>query len=148
MKYLHSLYLIFTTAVLCSVTSACELESSDNGKLDGMWKLTSVDTLATGGSTSMMERQIFWSVQSRVLQMNEYIHQERCIFRFKQTADSLILWDARYNQRELGDPAVASVNDLPHLYLPSLTPRYRKELLSSSSLVLTDGRLRLIFSKW
>ena len=32
-----------------SVLAGCDIETSDNGDLDGMWRLESVDTLASGG---------------------------------------------------------------------------------------------------
>ena len=39
-------------AVLVFTLSSCEIETSQNGDLDGFWHLEQVDTLATGGTCS------------------------------------------------------------------------------------------------
>lgn len=36
-------------AVMMLTLSSCEVETSQNGDLDGFWHLEQVDTLATGG---------------------------------------------------------------------------------------------------
>ena len=43
-----SILCIVPVLLLMSLTS-CEIETSENGDLDGYWHLEQVDTLATGG---------------------------------------------------------------------------------------------------
>ena len=59
------LYLV----IICAGLSSCELETSSNGKLDGMWLMTTVDTLETGGSADVRESLITWSFQVNLMQL-------------------------------------------------------------------------------
>ena len=43
----------------CFLLSACELEMSDNGKLDGNWQLRQTDTVSTGGICDMSRSYIY-----------------------------------------------------------------------------------------
>ena len=49
MKKNISKYIAIATLALGTLT-ACEIESHDNGKIDGFWHLEHIDTLATGGT--------------------------------------------------------------------------------------------------
>ena len=65
-------YLLSTILVLFCILwglSSCELEHSDNGKLDGFWHLTEVETLATKSHTEKREELVFWAVQGRLMQL-------------------------------------------------------------------------------
>ena len=48
----HLILMLVGMLVLC-FQSACTLETSDNGDLDGYWHLEQVDTLATGGKLNL-----------------------------------------------------------------------------------------------
>ena len=61
--------LILFVAVLPFV--ACELETSDNGDLDGFWHLVRIDTLATQGTCDMKQERIFWSFQKDLLKVDD-----------------------------------------------------------------------------
>jgi hypothetical protein len=41
---------VLSLAVMMLTLSSCEVETSQNGDLDGFWHLEQVDTLATGGA--------------------------------------------------------------------------------------------------
>jgi hypothetical protein len=47
--------------------SSCELETSDNGDLDGNWQLLSIDSLNTGGINNVKDKQIFYAVQFHLI---------------------------------------------------------------------------------
>ena len=56
MKYVCFLLML----MLCSaLLNSCEVDSSDNGDLDGFWHLESVDTLATGGRCDYSNQRVF-----------------------------------------------------------------------------------------
>lgn len=46
-KIVHAMMVAFV-AISMFAFSSCELESSDNGKLDGFWHLESIDSLENG----------------------------------------------------------------------------------------------------
>ena len=50
--------------VLC-FQSACTIEMSDNGDLDGYWHLEQVDTLATGGKLNLSKERVFWGLHHK-----------------------------------------------------------------------------------
>ena len=58
------LFLVPLAAILCL---SCELETSDNGDLDGFWQLKQVDTLQ-GGTKDMRGSGVFWAVQTDLLE--------------------------------------------------------------------------------
>ena len=41
------------------VLASCSMETSHNGALDGYWKLTTIDTLSTGGINNLKKASIF-----------------------------------------------------------------------------------------
>ncbi len=62
MKQLTIKSLLATLATTLLLAS-CNVETSDNGPLDGFWHLERVDTLATGGTTDYSSGYVFWGVQ-------------------------------------------------------------------------------------
>ncbi len=63
--------------------AACSVETSDNGKLDGMWHLTQIDTLATGGTNDKSNEKIYWMFQFNLLHMvDKYSYDKGFLFRF------------------------------------------------------------------
>ena len=62
--------IMFLVAVfMSSCLMSCDLETSDNGKLDGFWHLERIDTLATGRALDMSGEKVFWSFQVNLLQL-------------------------------------------------------------------------------
>ena len=59
--------------VLC-FQSACTIETSDNGDLDGYWHLEQVDTLATGGKLNLSKERVFWGVQHKLISCEHHRH--------------------------------------------------------------------------
>ena len=47
---------VLSLAVMMLTLSSCEVETSQNGDLDGFWHLEQVDTLATGGGDLLLCR--------------------------------------------------------------------------------------------
>ena len=82
-------YIIIMIATLA--LASCDIESSDNGKLDGFWHLERVDTLATGGSTDYSDQLAFWGAQLHLISAKDLGTggHERYYLRFQQTSDSL-----------------------------------------------------------
>ena len=92
-------------AIFPFLLTSCTLETSGNGDLDGFWQLTQLDTLSTGGTTDMRERNAFWAVQHQFLEIKHPHGDVRMnvIFSFEQTKDSLILTEPFFNNRDASD---------------------------------------------
>ena len=82
---------ILAAFVLVALAS-CEIETSDNGDFDGFWHLERVDTLATGGTTDLSKKRVFWGVQYKLISVRDVDvdKQHGYYLRFKQTRDKIV----------------------------------------------------------
>ena len=129
----RSLIYILLVVVAQLVFQSCELETSDNGNLDGNWQLMQIDTLATGGRNDVKEHQLFYSVQVRLLCLKGYdgSTSSDLYFHFEHTADSLKL-----------KPASSDGHVMYHV--PSLRPYgINKELESFKVMLLNSDKMQL-----
>ena len=147
-KLIRLLAMVMASVCLMS----CDLETSDNGKLDGFWHLERVDTLSTGGSLDMTGKKVFWSFQVRLLQLQG--GSSSFYFRFKQDADSLMIFSpytSEGHEETLGDGGNKPVTD-PSSFrdygIDQLETHYKKEALDGSKMILRSRRLRLMFRKF
>ncbi|MCR4612845.1 MAG: lipocalin-like domain-containing protein [Bacteroidaceae bacterium] len=136
--------------VLCTLLYSCKLETSDNGRLDGFWKLTRVDTLATGGVLDLTESGIFWSVQMNLLSVKDkYKTDEReILFRFNHEGGKLTLSEPREGHQYTGDKEIDDVKKLQPFGINQLTETFTVEGLNSSHMYLSTSQLRLSFTKF
>lgn len=129
--------------------ASCTMERSDNGDLDGMWQLTSLDSLNGGASADMRERGIYWSVQARLLEMRSaYDEAVNVFFRFEHRNDQLLLSQPVENNRDVGDNLLTDPARLRFYGLTSLSDTLRVLQLSGSSMVLQNREVRLHFRKY
>lgn len=129
--------------------ASCDLETSDNDKLDGFWKLHAVDTLSTNGQRDMTNDGIFWSIQMKLLNVRDTkCNNEGYLFRFKHTGDSLIVSNPYVKNREIGDSAITDVTQLHPFGIHEITERFYIETLKSDQMTLQSRRLRLYFKKF
>jgi hypothetical protein len=120
----------------------CTLETSDNGKLDGNWQMTEIDSL-NGHVTDVKSREIFYAVQFRLLQVNCYTGPSGYLFHFNLTSDSLKLESATSN-----DSILFKLEDAQPYGINSLTDAFKIEKLSSNNLILKSTKVRLTFRKF
>ena len=62
---------LLTTLATTLLFASCNVETSDNGPLDGFWHLERVDTLATGGTTDYSSGYVFWGVQKDLIYIKD-----------------------------------------------------------------------------
>jgi hypothetical protein len=135
-------------AVMGFVSCGDLIETSGNGKLDGFWQLTQIDTLVTGGSLDVTEDRKYLAVQGSILQVHDADQGEEYMFRFSHTENRLELSDARLNDRMQGDPMVSDVNVLAPYGINSLNETFIVEKLTRKRLVLVSDKLRLEYRKF
>lgn len=75
----------------CFCLTACEVEISHNGALDGNWQLRQMDTLSTGGTTDMSHSYIYWAFDTHLLQVRDIDDNLKIFFRFQRESDQLTL---------------------------------------------------------
>lgn len=142
MKYLSILFAF----ILC--LSACELETSRNGKLDGWWLLTAVDTLQTGGHANVEAQQCTWAFQGRLLELRDVPGQRGdYLLSFARRGDDLLLSHPYFSARDSGDIAVQTPQPLHPYGIQTLSEQFSITTIDRRRMVLTSTSLRLYFRK-
>ena len=142
MKYLSILFAF----MFC--LSACELEMSHNGKLDGWWLLTAVDTLQTGGHANVEAQQCTWAFQGRLLELRDVPGQRGdYLLSFARHGDDLLLSHPYLSARDSGDIAVQTPQPLHPYGIQALSEQFSIITIDRRHMVLTSASLRLYFRK-
>ena len=142
MKYLSILFAF----ILC--LSACELETSHNGKLDGWWLLTAVDTLQTGGHANVEAQQCTWAFQGQLLELRDVPGQRGdYLLSFAQHGDDLLLSHPYLSARDSGDIAVQTPQPLHPYGILTLSEQFLITAINRQRMVLTSASLRLYLRK-
>lgn len=128
---------------------ACELDSSDNGDLDGYWQLTRIDTLSTGGSLDMREELMFWYAQHKLFGMRDNSGGNSTIlYRFSLTEDSLTLSEPVIDNRNASDIVVDDYSILRPYGIYNIPESFHVDHLSGGSMTLTSKMFRFHFRKY
>ena len=129
---------------------ACDWETSDNGDLDGMWQITDIDTLATGGHTPMKDSLNTWNFQGRILQVRKALAMGQPVysFKFSHDGDQLKLYEPYLVNRRINDSLLTSFESLRPFGINSLTEEFRVLQLNGSSMVLQSSMLKVRFRKY
>lgn len=142
--------LLFALTAVVSFSS-CELETSGNGDLDGMWHLRRVDTLATtaaSASCDMSDESIYWLVEADLIVLDDKSDaNEDIIMLFELTDDSLRLYSPYIYDREDGDREIESVEQLKPYGVSATDVTFGINSLSGGKMVLESTELRLTFKK-
>ena len=158
MKQLTIKSLLATLATTLMLAS-CNIETSDNGPLDGFWHLERVDTLATEGTTDYSSGYVFWGVQKDLIYIKDSSNSSVGAYylRFNQTQDSLhitkIYLDHGHednpNHEQGGDIPVEAIDrNLRFFGLNALPEHFKKEAINGNRMILSTEKLRLKFKKF
>ena len=128
--------------------ASCELETSDNGKLDGLWQLCRIDTLTTGTSADMREKMSSWAFQGRLMQVRCGETMREAYLSFERRADSLILSKPYLSDREADDIKVEHAEELYRYGLQRLEEGYKVIELSSKRMRLKSELVCIDFRKY
>lgn len=136
---------ILSVALSLLVFQSCELETSDNGNLDGNWQLMQIDTLATGGRNNVKDQQLFYAVQVRLLCLNAYnaAVSSNMYFHFEHTGDSLKLKPASSDGH-----VMYPVSALRPYGINKEQEAFKIMLLNSDRMQLRSDSLLLTFRKF
>ena len=141
----HLLSIIWVLFCALWGLSSCDLEHSNNGKLDGFWHLTEVETLATNSHADKRQELVFWAVQGRLMQLMR--NGTSIYMRFKHENNTFQVYEPRQNDRMTGDSLITDVSQLEVYGITGLDEKFTIEALSASRLVLKGPSLRLYFRK-
>ena len=137
----------FLFAALLLLTS-CEIEFSNNGKLDGFWQLIAVDTLATQHTSDLKTSGRTWAFQGRLLEMRDTKGgYSDLYFSFEHRGDSLFLDSPYLSDRDVDDIKITDINIVRPYGVNGLKEGFEIESLSNNKLILRSKTLRLLFKK-
>ena len=125
----------------------CELETTDNGDLDGYWHLEWVDTLSSQRSIDYGQARIFWSIQFKLLQLSD-LENNSIIYNLVYDNHQLTLADPYMFDRADGDTLVTDVEVLRRYGVNALQETMKVVSLQSDRMVLESPVLRLHFKKY
>ena len=137
----------FLFAAFLLLTS-CEIEFSNNGKLDGFWQLIAVDTLATQHTSDLKTSGRTWAFQGRLLEMRDTKGGfSDLYFSFEHRGDSLFLDSPYLSDRDADDIKITDVNIVRPYGVNGLKEGFEIESLSNNKLILRSKTLRLMLRK-
>jgi hypothetical protein len=125
----------------------CELETTDNGDLDGYWHLEQVDSLAGQRSIDYGQSNIFWSIQFELLQLSN-LEDNTIIYKLVYDNRQLTLANPCMFDRADGDTLVTNVEVLRQYGVNALQENFKVVTLESRTMVLESPVLRLHFKKY
>ena len=133
----------------CLFITSCEIEMTDNGKLDGNWQLRQIDTLATNGTCDMSYSSIYWGMENNLLQVRDIDDNNlRILFRFNHQGDSLFIFDPYHVITKDELEPVESDSLLLPLGISQTEEHFLIEQLSNGNLTLKSPIYRLRFRKY
>ena len=137
----------FLFAALLLLTS-CEIEFSNNGKLDGFWQMIAVDTLATQHTSDLKTSGRTWAFQGRLLEMRDTKGgYSNLYFSFEHRGDSLFLDSPYLSDRDVDDIKITDINIVRPYGVNGLKEGFEIESLSNNKLILRSKTLRLMLRK-
>ena len=137
----------FLFAAFLLLTS-CEIEFSNNGKLDGFWQLIAVDTLATQHTSDLKTSGRTWAFQGRLLEMRDTKGgYSDLYFSFEHRGDSLFLDSPYLSDRDVDDIKITDVNIVRPYGVNGLKEGFEIENLSNNKLILRSKTLRVMLRK-
>ena len=131
-----------------SIMTACHMESSENGHLDGFWHLVRVDTLSTGGTSDLHQDYFFWAFQFQLLSVrNTQKSPEEYFLRFQRQGDELVLSHPFQYVLQGKDAPVENIDLLRPFGINDQEERFRIVHLSSRRMTLQNHFLVLTMQK-
>ena len=143
--------LIAATTILTTMTLAsCDIEtSSAAGDFNGMWHLTRVDTIATGGVLDLKNEKLFWAFQNKLMQADDKNEKlAKILMRFNQTNTQLTLHTPYVYDRENGDVPLTDSTLLIPYGINKTEEKFDVVTLKGGKMVLQSEKLKLTLKKF
>ena len=147
-----SLTRFFLIISVISLMTACHMESSENGHLDGFWHLVRVDTLSTDtlsivGTSDLSQDYFFWAFQFQLLSVrNTQKSPEEYFLRFQRQGDELVLSHPFQYVLQGKDAPVENIDLLRPFGINDQEERFRIVHLSSRRMTLKSKNNFLVLT--
>ena len=137
--------ILYTIVALIAVMAAmmfnaCTIETSEAGDFEGMWHLTRVDTIATGGVLNKSNDKMYWSFQFKLMQA--------ILMRYIAGDGTLKLHTPYIYNRGNGDKPLEDTNPLKPYGINNLEEEFQVLKLGGGKMQLKSDLLILTFRKF
>jgi hypothetical protein len=128
----------------------CDVESSDNGNLDGFWQMTTkTDKYAKCGAVDMRDSGLTWSFQGKLLELRDVNDRQKdIVLSFDHAGNTLRVYNPYIVERDSDDIKISD----PMMLLPygvfNTDEKYDVVELKSDKMVLESERFLLKFRKY
>ena len=150
MKKIRTMKAIIYSCVVLFFLSSCNMETSNNGDLDGLWQMLTIENLQTGEVKDGRDvgTGLNWAFQGRLLMMRG---SEEFVWRFDHSGETLKLYTPYYSGRfkEVHDDTPVTDATPLNVYGVYRLEEYFKILqLESDNMRLESPNVRLTFRKY
>jgi hypothetical protein len=139
-------YIIYIIGVIGLLT-ACDVETSDNGDLDGFWVLASLEE--NGIRNDMRNSGITWGFQGELLELRDVRKEyQTFLMSFEHKSQTLRLYAPFFLDRNSGDIPLDNSNYLLPYGIRHLEEHFHIVRLNSDEMMLEADERKLEFRKY
>lgn len=144
-------YYIYIIGIVL-LLAGCDMETSDNGDLDGLWVMQSMEYGPAGWArTDLHTSGLTWSFQGHILELRDVnkVHQDIAA-SFEHEGDNLTVHDFYFVDRDEGDRVVEDDYTylLPYGVPSNILVTFKIVELTSARMKLESATTRLEFRKY
>ncbi len=143
------LYIYIIGVVL--LMTGCDVETSDNGDLDGFWRMSSMTSVysSTLPGVDMRQSGLTWSFQGRMLELRDVNDRQKdIVMSFQHEGETLRVYDPYFVERDSGDIRIEDVSYLIPYGINHTDDSFTVRELSSDRMVLSNILVTLEFRKY
>ena len=143
------LYIYIIGVVL--LMTGCDVETSDNGDLDGFWRMSSMTSVysSTLPGVDMRQSGLTWSFQGRMLELRDVKDRQKdIVMSFQHEGETLRVYDPYFVERDSGDIRIEDVSYLIPYGINHTDDSFTVRELSSDRMVLSNILVTLEFRKY
>lgn len=143
------LYIYIIGVVL--LMTGCDVETSDNGDLDGFWRMSSMTSVysSTLPGVDMRQSGLTWSFQGRMLELRDVNNRQKdIVMSFQHEGETLRVYDPYFVERDSGDIRIEDVSYLIPYGINHTDDSFTVRELSSDRMVLSNILVTLEFRKY
>ena len=143
------LYIYIIGVVL--LMTGCDVETSDNGDLDGFWRMSSMTSVYSSmlPGVDMRQSGLTWSFQGRMLELRDVNDRQKdIVMSFQHEGETLRVYDPYFVERDSGDIRIEDVSYLIPYGINHTDDSFTVRELSGDRMVLSNILVTLEFRKY
>lgn len=142
-------YIYILIAAIAGMVASCDdVHTYNNGELEGYWRLDKVDTLATGGVKDLSNNLLFWSIQSKILQVTDHEGKYATTNMIQEQDGNTLHIHDPYTHGWHEDELVTDPERLRPYGINATNEDFVIEMVNGGDMVLRSETLRLNFVKY